>query len=142
MQAEGAASIFARHEACAAAARAGLQALGFELFADQRFASRTVTAARMPENQDWKAFNGAIKAHGVVLAGGQGKLAGKIFRLGHLGSVTVEEILGAIATLETVSREQGRRLTPGSSVGAAYAAAVESLGAAGLGAPTAATVPA
>jgi aspartate aminotransferase-like enzyme len=142
MQAEGAASIFARHEACAAAARAGLQALGFELFADQRFASRTVTAARMPENHDWKAFNGAIKAHGVVLAGGQGKLAGKIFRLGHLGSVTVEEILGAIATLETVSREQGRRLTPGSSVGAAYAAAAESLGAAGLGAPTAATVPA
>ena len=96
----------------------------------------------MPENHDWKAFNGAIKAHGVVLAGGQGKLAGKIFRLGHLGSVTVEEILGAIATLETVSREQGRRLTPGSSVGAAYAAAAESLGAAGIGAPTAATVPA
>ena len=142
MQAEGAASIFARHEACAAAARAGLQALGFELFADQRFASRTVTAAKLPENHGWKAFNGAIKAHGVVLAGGQGKLAGKIFRLGHLGSVTVEEILGAIATLETVSREQGRRLTPGSSVGAAYAAAVESLGAAGIGAPTAATVPA
>jgi aspartate aminotransferase-like enzyme len=142
MQAEGAASIFARHEACAAAARAGLQALGFELFADQRFASRTVTAAKLPEDYDWKAFNGAIKAHGVVLAGGQGKLAGKIFRLGHLGSVTVEEILGAIATLETVSREQGRRLTPGSSVGAAYAAAVESLGAAGIGAPTAATVPA
>ena len=124
MQAEGAASIFARHEACAAASRAGLQALGFELFADQRFASRTVTAAKLPENHDWKAFNRAIKAHGVVLAGGQGKLAGKIFRLGHLGSVTVEEILGAIATLETVSREQGRRLTPGSSVGAAYAAAV------------------
>jgi aspartate aminotransferase-like enzyme len=142
MQAEGAASIFARHEACAAAARAGLQALGFELFADQRFASRTVTAARLPENHDWKAFNGAIKSHGVVLAGGQGKLAGKIFRLGHLGSVTIEEILGAIATLETVSREQGRRLTPGSAVAAAYAAAAESLDAAGLNASSAATVPA
>ncbi len=100
MQAEGAASIFARHEACAAASRAGLQALGFELFADERFASRTVTAAKLPEGHDWKAFNGAIKAHGVVLAGGQGKLSGKIFRLGHLGSVTVEEILGAIAVLE------------------------------------------
>jgi aspartate aminotransferase-like enzyme len=140
MAAEGAPSIFARHEACAAAARAGLQALGFELFADQRFASRTVTAARLPEHHDWKAFNGAIKAHGVVLAGGQGKLAGKIFRLGHLGSVTIEEILGAIATLETVSREQGRRLSPGSAVGAAYASATESLDAGGLGASNAATV--
>ena len=105
---EGAAGIFARHEACAAASRAGLQALGFELFADERYASQTVTAAKLPEGHDWKAFNGAIKAHGVVLAGGQGKLTGKIFRLGHLGSVTVEEILGAIAVLETVALEQGR----------------------------------
>jgi aspartate aminotransferase-like enzyme len=128
MQAEGAASIFARHEACAAASRAGLRALGFDLFADERFASRTVTAAKLPEGHDWKAFNGAIKAHGVVLAGGQGKLSGKIFRLGHLGSVTVEEILGAIAVLETVTLEQGRRITPGAAVGAAFAAAAESLG--------------
>lgn len=132
---EGPASIFARHEACAAATRAGLTALGFELFADPRFASRTVTAAHLPEGHDWKAFNGAIKAHGVVLAGGQGKLTGKIFRVGHLGSVTVEEILGAIAVLETVALEQGRRITPGSAVAAAWAAAVESLGLAGSPAP-------
>ena len=66
--------VFARHEACAAASRAGLRALGFELFADEPFASRTVTAAKLPEGHDWKTFNGAIKAHGVVLAGGQGKL--------------------------------------------------------------------
>jgi aspartate aminotransferase-like enzyme len=145
MQAEGAASIFARHEACAAASRAGLQALGFELFADERFASRTVTAAKLPEGHDWKAFNGAIKAHGVVLAGGQGKLSGKIFRLGHLGSVTVEEILGVIAVLETVSMEQGRWNTPGAAVGAAFAAATDALGIATgerVGATTGAGVPA
>lgn len=141
MAAEGAASIYARHEACAAAARTGLQALGFELFADERFASRTVTAARLPDGHDWKTFNGAIKAHGVVLAGGQGKLAGRIFRLGHLGSVTVEEVLGVIAVLETVALEQGRPLTPGSAVGAAWAAAVESLGLASA-ATTGAGVPA
>ncbi|MEO5940836.1 MAG: alanine--glyoxylate aminotransferase family protein [Candidatus Limnocylindrales bacterium] len=124
MQAEGKEGVFARHEACAAAARAGLTALGFELFADPRFASRTVTAARLPDGHDWKAFNGAIKSHGVVLAGGQGKLAGKIFRLGHLGSVTVDEILGAIAVLERVAVEQGRRIEPGRAVGAAQAAAL------------------
>jgi aspartate aminotransferase-like enzyme len=128
MTAEGLPSIFARHEAAAAAARAGLQALGFELYADQRFASRTVTAAKLSEGHDWKVFNGAIKAHGVVLAGGQGKLAGQVFRIGHLGSVTVEEILGAIAVLETVGLEQGRRLTPGAAVGAAFAAATDALG--------------
>jgi aspartate aminotransferase-like enzyme len=124
MQAEGKDGIFARHEACAAASRAGLAALGFELFADPRFASKTVTAAKLPEGHDWKPFNAAIKSHGVVLAGGQGKLTGKIFRLGHLGSVTVDEILGAIAVLERVSVEQGRRIEPGRAVAAAQAAAL------------------
>jgi len=93
MAAEGADHIFARHEACAAASRAGLTALGFDLFADPRHASKTVTAAVVPDDLDWKTFNGELKRHGLVLAGGQGKLTGKIFRLGHLGSVTLEEIL-------------------------------------------------
>jgi aspartate aminotransferase-like enzyme len=128
MTREGAAGIFARHAACAAAARAGLTALGFELFADPRFASRTVTAAKVPEGLDWKTFNGAIKARGVVLAGGQGKLTGLIFRLGHLGSVTLGEILDAIGVLEEVSLEQGRPVEAGKAVAAAQRAALESIG--------------
>ena len=128
MTAEGADSIFARHEACAAAARAGLRALGFELFADQRHASRTVTAAVVPDDLDWKAFNTELKRRGLVLAGGQGKLTGKIFRLGHLGSVTVEEILGAMSALEFASITAGRAVRPGSAVAAAQIAALESFG--------------
>jgi aspartate aminotransferase-like enzyme len=129
MTAEGAESIFARHEACAAAARAGLAALGFELFADQRHASKTVTAANVPDDLDWKAFNTEVKRRGVVLAGGQGKLTGKIFRLGHLGSVTLEEILGALSTLEFAALAQGRTVTPGAAVAAAQVAALEAYGA-------------
>jgi aspartate aminotransferase-like enzyme len=128
MTAEGAEHVFARHEACAAASRAGLLALGFELFADQRHASRTVTAALVPDGLDWKAFNGDLKRRGLVLAGGQGKLTGKIFRLGHLGSVTVEEILGAMSVLEFASIAAGRDVRPGSAVAAAQVAAVESFG--------------
>ena len=128
MNAEGAEGVFARHEACAAATRAGLTALGLELFADQRFASRTVTGAVVPDDLDWKTFNGEIKRRGVVLAGGQGKLTGKIFRLGHLGSVTLEEILGAMSVLEIVSIEAGRAIRPGAAVAAAQVAALESLG--------------
>ncbi|HEV8281766.1 MAG TPA: alanine--glyoxylate aminotransferase family protein [Candidatus Limnocylindrales bacterium] len=132
MQAEGAAKIFARHEACAAATRAGLAALGFELFADERHYSRTVTAATVPDGLDWKAFNGAAKGRGLVLAGGQGKLTGRIFRLGHLGSVTLEEILGAISTLEIVSLEGGRPVEPGAAVAAAQRAALAAYGIAAL----------
>ena len=145
MQAEGAAGVFARHEACAAASRAGLRALGFDLLADDRVASKTVTAAKLPDGHEWKPFNAAIKSHGVVLAGGQGKLAGKIFRLGHLGSVTVDEILGAIAVLERVSLEQGRPIEPGRAVAAAQAAALavqSGRPGVGTGAPTALREPA
>jgi aspartate aminotransferase-like enzyme len=128
MQAEGAEAIFARHEACAAAARAGLDALGFSLFADPAHASRTVTAVTLPPDVDWKTFNGDLKAAKLVLAGGQGKLTGQIFRLGHLGSVTLDEILGAIGTLELVSLRHGRAIEPGAGVAAAERAALESLG--------------
>ena len=140
MTAEGAAHVFARHEACAAASRAGSAwPSGFELFADQRHASRTVTAAIVPDGLDWKAFNGDLKRRGLVLAGGQGKLTGKIFRLGHLGSVTVEEILGAMSVLEFASIEAGRDVRPGSAVAAAQVAAIESFG---LAVPVAAGTPA
>jgi aspartate aminotransferase-like enzyme len=137
MQQEGADGVFARHEACAAATRAGLEALGFDLFADPRFASRTVTCVRIPEGVEWKALNGAVKKRGVVLAGGQGKLSGQVFRVGHLGSVTVEEILGTIAALEAVTIEQGRDVEPGSAVAAAQAAALASRGIARTTAATA-----
>ena len=128
MAAEGAEHIFARHEACASAARAGLAALGFELFADAPHHSRTVTAALVPDGLDWKAFNTELKVRGLVLAGGQGKLTGRIFRLGHLGSVTLEEILGAIGTLEIVSLDVGRAVQPGAAVAAAQAAALATYG--------------
>ncbi|HWP63338.1 MAG TPA: alanine--glyoxylate aminotransferase family protein [Candidatus Binatia bacterium] len=127
MAEEGREAIFARHEACAAATRAGLTALGFELFADERYASRTVTAVHLPEDLDWKAFNGEVKRRRVVLAGGQGKLSGRIFRVGHLGTVTLDEILGAIGVIEEALLALGRPIQPGAGVAAAQRAGLEVL---------------
>jgi len=127
MEAEGAEAIFARHETCASAARAGLEALGFELFADPAHYSRTVTAAKVPEGFDWKAINTAVKGEGVILAGGQGPLTGKIFRLGHLGSVTLGEILDAIGVLEQVSIRFERAVEPGTGIAAAQQAALDKM---------------
>jgi aspartate aminotransferase-like enzyme len=123
MEAEGMAAVFARHVACAAATQAGLQALGFQLVADPAVRSKTVTAAWVPEGLDWKAFNGEVKKRQLVLAGGQGKLTGKIFRVGHLGSVTVDEIVEALQTLEDVSIEWGRQVERGAATAAARRAA-------------------
>jgi len=121
MQAEGD-GVFARHEACAAMTRAGLRAIGFELLADDAVASRTVTAVRIPEALDWKTLNADIRARGLVLAGGQGKLKGRIFRVGHLGSVTTDDILAAIGVLEEVAMRHGMDVQPGTGVAAAQRA--------------------
>jgi aspartate aminotransferase-like enzyme len=118
MQAEGD-GVFARHVACAAMTRAGLRAIGFQLLAADDVASKTVTAAWIPEGLDWSAFNKALKARGLVLAGGQGKLKGRIFRLGHLGSVTTDEILAAIGVIELVAIEHGLDVEAGAAVAAA-----------------------
>ena len=123
MAAEGD-GVFARHAACQAMTRAGLRALGFELLAADDVASKTVTAARVPDGLDWKAFNGDLKKRGLVLAGGQGKLTGKIFRVGHLGSVTTEEILAAIGVIEEVAITHGLGVQPGAAVAAAQQALI------------------
>ena len=124
MQAEGE-GVFARHAACAAMTRAGLRALGFRLLAADEVASKTVTAAWIPDGLDWKAFNGDLRRRGLVLAGGQGPLKGRIFRLGHLGSVTTDDVLAAIATLEAVAVEQGLPVEAGAAVAAAQRAGLE-----------------
>ena len=141
MAAEGRDAVFARHEACAAASRAGIEAIGFELFADPRHASRTVTAVRIPDGVDWKRLNGEARKLGLVLAGGQGKLSGQIFRLGHLGSVTLDEILGAISVLEIALLAIGRDVEAGRGVAAAQVAALRSMGVVGSDDEAATTAP-
>jgi aspartate aminotransferase-like enzyme len=123
MQAEGD-GVFARHAAAAAMTRAGLRALGFELLATDDHASKTVTAAWIPEGLDWKAFNGGLKRRGLVLAGGQGKLKGRVFRLGHLGSVTTDDILAAIGAIEATCIELGLPVEAGVGLSAAQRALV------------------
>ncbi|HKF85074.1 MAG TPA: alanine--glyoxylate aminotransferase family protein [Candidatus Limnocylindrales bacterium] len=127
MQAEGD-GVFRRHAAAQAMTRAGLRALGFEMLADDAVASKTVTAAWIPDGLDWKAFNASLKRAGLVLAGGQGKLKGRIFRLGHLGSVTTDDILAAIGVLEQAAIEHGLDVRPGAAVAAAQRALVEAQG--------------
>jgi aspartate aminotransferase-like enzyme len=128
MNAEGPAAIFARHAACAAATRAGLDALGFRRFADPAHASETVTCAWLPDGLDWKAFNTALKARKLVVAGGQAKLNGLVFRIGHLGTVTLDEILACIGVIEEGLLAVGRPVVPGSGVAAAQRAGLEALG--------------
>jgi Serine-pyruvate aminotransferase/archaeal aspartate aminotransferase len=128
MEQETLPEIWKRHAAVGAAVRAGLTTLGFKLLADPKFASDTVTGAWIPEDLDWKTFNGKLRKYGLVVAGGQGALKGKIFRIGHLGHVTVPNILNAMAVLEQTLIELDRPVTPGTAVAASQVAALKALG--------------
>ena len=104
MEREGREAVFARHAACADAARAGLASLGLRLLADPAHASQTVTAAWLPDGLDGKAFFAALRERGLVVAGGQGSLKGKVLRVGHLGWVTTDDIADAIEVMGDVLR--------------------------------------
>jgi aspartate aminotransferase-like enzyme len=123
LEAEGYPQIFARHAACAAATRAGLIALGFELFADPAHASKTVTAARVPDGVEWKDLNRELRDRGLVLAGGQGRLTGKILRVGHLGAVNVRDIVAAMEILGQAAQALGLSADPSAGARAAQDAA-------------------
>ncbi|MFV2062367.1 MAG: alanine--glyoxylate aminotransferase family protein [Chloroflexota bacterium] len=100
IEAEGLEGIFARHAACGATARAGIKAMGLRPFADPAYASDTVTSIRMPEGAEWSTLSKEMLSRGLVLAGGQATLSGKIFRIGHLGDVSVGDIVRAIEVIE------------------------------------------
>ncbi len=125
IEAEGWEAIYRRHTACGAASRAGLAAMGFGLYADQAFASDTVTAALVPDGVDWSAFNGELHGRGLVLAGGQGKMKGKIFRIGHLGDVSVDDIVDALKTIEEGAAAVGLKVDRDAGPEAARKAAGE-----------------
>ena len=97
---EGMDAIFERHARVAHSTREGVKELGLSLFADESCASNTVTAVNVPEGVTLSALTRQMQAdHDVVLAGGQGALDGKIFRVGHLGYITDDDISQVLAGL-------------------------------------------
>ena len=101
---EGLEDVFDRHRRIASFTREGVKSLGLELLAwDEDYASDTVTAVKIPESMDGAKFMRLLRAEeNVVLAGGQGKLSDSIFRIGHLGYVTQEDIEEVFEALKKV----------------------------------------
>jgi aspartate aminotransferase-like enzyme len=116
--AEGRERTWARHAAIAAGAHAGLEALGLELVAAPADRSHTVTAAWVPSGLEWGPFNAAMRARGLIVAGGQGAWAGRILRLGHMGEVGIDEMADAARVMGETLAELGR---PADAAGAAAA---------------------
>jgi len=105
---EGLPNIAARHARVGEVARNGVKSLGLALFAEESHASNTVTSVRAPDGLDVERLRKIMKdEHRIVLAGGQQSLAGKIFRIGHLGWVSEGDIETVISALRVVLPKAG-----------------------------------
>jgi aspartate aminotransferase-like enzyme len=130
LEEEGLENVYARHARLARATQAGLQALGFQLFAQEGYRSHTVTSALPPAGLDVAALRKLIDTkYGVVIAGGQGKMTGKMIRVGHLGAVSEGDVVQVIWAIEQALEELDIAPSEGRGV-AAVAASVEGVPAA------------
>jgi aspartate aminotransferase-like enzyme len=118
IKAEGIENVWKRHSKLAKSARAGVKALGLELYANPP--ADGLTAVKVPEGLDGKQLlSKAEKQFGLKIAGGQDQLQGKIFRLAHMGYCDFFDILGALSGLEIVLKEMGHPVTLGAGITAA-----------------------
>jgi aspartate aminotransferase-like enzyme len=119
IEAEGLANVFKRHDRLARATRAGVEALGLELFA-KATPSPALTAVVAPPGVDGEKILAAYsQSHNITIAGGQGEMKGQLFRLGHMGYAAEFDVIVALAALELVLADLGQPVDFGGSVRAA-----------------------
>lgn len=106
---EGREKVYERHRVNALAVQKACEKLCLEmLVSDTASRGVSVTSIKVPEGIDGKLLTKTMRIkYGVTVAGGQGKLQGLIFRIGHLGYVGIFDVLVAIAALEFALKEQG-----------------------------------
>jgi aspartate aminotransferase-like enzyme len=105
---EGIQNIFARHVRLGQMTRDGIKALGLPLFADPAHASNSVTSVSVPPGLDVKKMRQLLQSeYGIVIAGGQQTLDGKIFRIGHMGLVSENEIRELLTAIEATLPKAG-----------------------------------
>ena len=105
---EGIQNVFEKQKRIGQITRDGVKSLGLSIFADEKYASNTVSAIAGSHGLDIAKMRQIMQAdHGIVLAGGQQSLNGKIFRIGHLGLVTEQEIEELLAALKETLPKAG-----------------------------------
>jgi alanine-glyoxylate transaminase/serine-glyoxylate transaminase/serine-pyruvate transaminase len=118
---EGLSTVVARHHRLANGVRAAVAAWGLRNCAvAPKWHSDTVTAILVPDGHNANdVIQAAYHNYGVSLGGGLGKVAGKVFRIGHLGWLNETMVLQALGGTEMALRDAGISFKAGSGVGAA-----------------------
>jgi alanine-glyoxylate transaminase/serine-glyoxylate transaminase/serine-pyruvate transaminase len=114
LHAEGLPAVFARHARLAEATRAAVHGWGLEvLCADERAYSASVTAVLLPDGCAANAvLDVALKRYDMSLGVGLGRLAGRMFRIGHLGHLNELTLIGALGGVQLALRGAGVPVRP------------------------------
>jgi serine---pyruvate transaminase len=108
---------FERHARIGRACREGVKAMGLELFSPDEDRSAVVTAIRSPDGIDSAEVVASLRGRfGITIAGGQGELRGRIFRIGHIGYIDVFDVAAALAGLELTLADAGADIERGVAV--------------------------
>jgi aspartate aminotransferase-like enzyme len=119
LQAEGVENRIKRTKRLADGCRAAAEAAGLELAAEKSVRSDTVTAIRYPAGIEDNQIRGVLKDRfNVVVGGGQEAWKGKVFRIGHMGTIGWAELAGAWGAIEACFKLAGKPLPKGAAVGA------------------------
>jgi len=115
---EGLEAHFARYRWAAQAVRKGLEAIGFEMLVGEPFASPIATAVKgRPEFEVGVLMGYLAREHRILVSGGLGPLAGKIFRIGHMGkAATRPYLMEFLFAVEEFLRGRGFPVPPGASL--------------------------
>jgi aspartate aminotransferase-like enzyme len=113
---EGRENVFRRHALLARATREAVKALGLTLFAPQA-PSDALTAVKAPEGVDGKKLKKNFEdQYGLIIAGGQSQLKGKIIRIAHIGYFQPLDVIQAVSTMELVLKGMGYPVNLGAGV--------------------------
>jgi aspartate aminotransferase-like enzyme len=116
---EGLEERFRRHRRFALAFQAGLEELGCKLLPPKEVRANTVSTVLYPSGIEDLAFREKLYQNGVLVSAGKGVLAGKLFRLGHMGSITENEVVATMSIIEKTLSEFSYDFKLGSGIGAA-----------------------
>ncbi len=113
---EGLEARFARHRRDARIIQDTLQEMGFDILAEEHCRAATLSNVLYPEGIDDEEFRGKLAEEGVVVAGGLGEYAGKLFRLGHMGNIDQHIIISSLAAIARTLKRCGFTGEPGKAL--------------------------
>jgi aspartate aminotransferase-like enzyme len=115
---EGLEQRWERHHRLALAARAGMKALKLSLFAAPNVLSDTITSVTSPVDSG-ELTKRVREEHKIIIAGGQDELKGRIFRIGHMGTCQLEQVLQTVEAIAAVLNGMGYECDGAAAVEAA-----------------------